>query len=1111
MPLGDGIRRNIATVTKEERDRLRDAILALGQKLFPPKTTDGVPGGVSYWFKQDEIHDSTHVHFCPAFLPWHRELMNRFEAMLREIDPALSLHYWDWTADPQNLTDSDGKPLNLFTPDFMGNAIGPGNTKIEIGPPWKSASVPGLFYGAAAGQDRDTTGNPFDPPLTVTRQVGVHASLITPLQEKTVLNAKDFVAFDNEMEGTGVNIHAQGHSYIGGDLLDPHTSFRDPFVFLMHSNIDRLFAMWQRQPGQQKRLDPAQLYKAQSTGFNGFENTKGGDRTTIDPPGVPVLPCDNDVSPPPGPPPTGCFGDHRPWWGILSPLEPWAGPGATAQSAATGIIKNVKSVRPWVPLPFENEQVFPIKDSRDPSVVIPPSYDTAPHSSYIVTNRDTFSNAEVTAKGSPAVFSSALYVIYDGFEPAELGVASTPLPATPPNLPTFTFTGASNILAVNPSASYEDPSGAIDMPQRITISYDLKFANANDFPATTGGELPVNIQASLNYKVDTGTGGTIVNLTETASAELLLVNQPNPYMVDTEQGDPSPYWLSVDTRVFQMRKSDPALAGVTQGDMDADPSAPFKFIQGVVSAFNSFNPANPSDPSHPFLQLSEDETASQLELSQKVSGQRVYNYAVAKVRYLAPSGVDATPVSVFFRVFSTAVSALDYDAAIGATGNYRRTSIPNAPAVPLLGIENDSQGQPETASIPFFASARVDTSTAKMTSQPPDATNIQTIMSCRGAGAVPPLPPCPLNTENVAYFGVWLDINLAPGDPNFRQFPLSPMGVSGWPDGPYSGALSSLQQLMLGTHHCMVAEIFFWPAGVVSDPIPHNASPASSDRLAQRNLALIKSGNPGYPATHTVQHTFIVKPSVNSVDQPARLGIAEAAAAAAVIAPRHRGPDELIIRWNNVPRTAEAAFYLPEIEVDEILSLSALRQHPTVLEKVDAHTLRCRLSDVTFIPLPTRKGTLAGLMSLTLPPGVRTGQVFRFSVEQYSGYTLKTLGAFQMTIPVRPDPEILPEEIRKLAVMRYVQQAIPATSRWYSIFVRYIDQIAARVRGFGGDPDAVKPSPDGGEGTPEPPVCHPHEPAEVCPPDLWSLNIPWQECDIEGEIELKLRFRRKCK
>jgi hypothetical protein len=43
--------------------------------------------------------------------------------------------------------------------------------------------------------------------------------------------------------------------------------------------------------------------------------------------------------------------------------------------------------------------------------------------------------------------------------------------------------------------------------------------------------------------------------------------------------------------------------------------------------------------------------------------------------------------------------------------------------------------------------------------------------------------------------------------------------------------------------------------------------------------------------------------------------------------------------------------------------------------------------------------------------------------------------------------------------MRFIQLGIPASSRWSPIFARYIDQIAARVRGFGGDPNAVLPSP----------------------------------------------------
>ena len=114
MALGDGIRRNIASVDPAERALLRDALMALNQRFFPGSRSDSIPGGVSWWFKQDEIHAATHVHGGPEFVPWHRELVNRLEAMLRAINPQLSLHYWDWTQDPRaipnaNLTWAGGR------------------------------------------------------------------------------------------------------------------------------------------------------------------------------------------------------------------------------------------------------------------------------------------------------------------------------------------------------------------------------------------------------------------------------------------------------------------------------------------------------------------------------------------------------------------------------------------------------------------------------------------------------------------------------------------------------------------------------------------------------------------------------------------------------------------------------------------------------------------------------------------------------------------------------------------------------------------------------------------------------------------------------------------
>ena len=113
MALGDGVLRNIVHVSQEERRRLVQAFIALDTARF-------YPDGVAYWDKQEEIHKSAHaggedVHQGPGFLPWHRELVNRLEALIREVDPELSLHYWDWMTDPTSA--GWGQPVH---PGFHG-------------------------------------------------------------------------------------------------------------------------------------------------------------------------------------------------------------------------------------------------------------------------------------------------------------------------------------------------------------------------------------------------------------------------------------------------------------------------------------------------------------------------------------------------------------------------------------------------------------------------------------------------------------------------------------------------------------------------------------------------------------------------------------------------------------------------------------------------------------------------------------------------------------------------------------------------------------------------------------------------------------------------------
>jgi hypothetical protein len=244
MALGDGIRRDIALVDAAERDRFIQAIVKLD-------TTKFFPDGVSYWDKQEDIHKNAHfagvdVHGGPAFVPWHRVIVNRLEELLREVDPALSLHYWNWTTDPRA---ASGPRAALFTPQFMGNATGDaghlltnfestedaeegnGHTKI-----WRDV-------GAVAA-------NPDGTPSIASDVAILGAGSDFAGFAAALTQAHDFVA----------------HSYIGGTISDAHYSFHDPFVFLLHSNVDRLWAKWQTEPGHPERMNPGSAYAGLNAG-----------------------------------------------------------------------------------------------------------------------------------------------------------------------------------------------------------------------------------------------------------------------------------------------------------------------------------------------------------------------------------------------------------------------------------------------------------------------------------------------------------------------------------------------------------------------------------------------------------------------------------------------------------------------------------------------------------------------------------------------------------------------------------------------------------------------------------------------------------------------------
>jgi Common central domain of tyrosinase/Repeat of unknown function (DUF5648) len=247
MALGDGIRRNVATISQEERDRFINAVLTLDSlKIYPD--------GVTYWDKQEETHKNAHaagqdVHAGPAFVPWHRELCNRLEGLLREVDPLLSLHYWDWTTDPRV---ASGGRAALFTANFMGRADGNAGAPLSD---FESTEISGdPLEGIPGDGVHDHIWRNVNNGLPGAPGVSSDQSIVTAGDGG--LPASHFPAFLQAVQAA----HNAAHGYIGGTIGRQHFSFHEPFVFLLHSNQDRLWAMWQLARDKSWRLDPAQVY-----------------------------------------------------------------------------------------------------------------------------------------------------------------------------------------------------------------------------------------------------------------------------------------------------------------------------------------------------------------------------------------------------------------------------------------------------------------------------------------------------------------------------------------------------------------------------------------------------------------------------------------------------------------------------------------------------------------------------------------------------------------------------------------------------------------------------------------------------------------------------------
>ncbi len=201
------VRKNADTLTAAERDRFLYAFARLNNQ------------GIGRFREFRNMHTadtSREAHFEVGFLPWHRAYLLDIERELQSIDASVALPYWRF----------DEPAPNVFNRAFMG-VPNPVSGWLEFAPAnplrlWSTDGQPGILR------------RPDFDPATEAADV---------LSEEDTLNlGRSYTAFV-EMER---DPHGDAHtSFSEGFINSIPSAARDPLFFMLHANVDRLWAKWQ--------------------------------------------------------------------------------------------------------------------------------------------------------------------------------------------------------------------------------------------------------------------------------------------------------------------------------------------------------------------------------------------------------------------------------------------------------------------------------------------------------------------------------------------------------------------------------------------------------------------------------------------------------------------------------------------------------------------------------------------------------------------------------------------------------------------------------------------------------------------------------------------------
>lgn len=189
-----------------------------------------------------------------GFLPWHRQYLLEFEALLEAEVPGVTIPYWDWA-------DDIGAVSRLFTPDFLssrrwGNPlpVTDGVLRFTVPTQERPAWWPGGLSGFRVDQlleerrgralERGSTERSW-PPSRPWLQALIDVDISAPGMHAVWVFWLILEQGIRQLPET----HNAGHRFIGGHMGGAFSP-NDPIFWLHHANVDRIWDAW-----QQSRID----------------------------------------------------------------------------------------------------------------------------------------------------------------------------------------------------------------------------------------------------------------------------------------------------------------------------------------------------------------------------------------------------------------------------------------------------------------------------------------------------------------------------------------------------------------------------------------------------------------------------------------------------------------------------------------------------------------------------------------------------------------------------------------------------------------------------------------------------------------------------------------